>query len=166
MKGLYEFKLDDLRNIIIDSPDLYKTENPIFGDMRTQQVQRGNYYKTYYGKKYLMDAFVGLVKEVRFYSTDRERARVLIELQKGKHLAFFARVDNNIKEGTIIEAVGICLKKPTGFFNFRCLGGCRRLLTQNEINQLINGRQYEELELEPIPWEIISFVKATEPISA
>lgn len=166
MKGVYEFELDDLRNIIIDSPDLYKTENPIFGDMRTQQVQRGNYYKTYYGKQYIMDVFVGLVIDVGFYSIDTNRARVVIELQNGKRLAFFARIDNYIKIGTIIEAVGICTKKPTGFYNFRCFGGCRRLLTQNEINQLIRGRQYENLELTKVPWEIISFVKETMPLSA
>ena len=59
-------------------------ENPIFGDMRTQQVQRGNYYKTYYGKQYIMDVFVGLVIDVGFYSIDTNRARVVIELQNGK----------------------------------------------------------------------------------
>lgn len=143
-------------------------ENPVFGDMRTQQVQRGDFRRIYSGKRYIMDVFVGIVKDVKTYTINyQNRARVVIELQSGKRLAFFVDVDDSIKKDTIIEVVGICLKdKSTGFFRFRCLGGYRRLLTHDEINQLIKGRKFEEIKTCNVPWDIISFVKETEPLSA
>ena len=138
---------------------------PIIGDMRTQQVQHGNYITMFKGNCYFMTTFVGIVTEIRNVGINPSRARVVIELQDGKRLAFFANIDKYIKVNSIIEAIGVCIKNNNGFYDFNCIGGYRRIITSEEFSQLSKGISFDDLKINSIPWDIISYVKETERIN-
>lgn len=161
-----EEKTNEAQKINVIYP--FSNQPLVFGDMRTSQVKSGNFIKNYFGKNYLMDSFTGMVFKITRLSKDPKRAWILLELQEGKRLGFFTYVDDYIKEGAIIEAIGICFKKnpEIEFYEFRCFGGYRRLLTQEEIEQLIRKVSFNNLEIKKIPWEMISFVKETKTINS
>jgi len=141
-------------------------ESTVLGDIRTEQVKNGNYEVRYNGNLYRMTSFTGIITEIKYYSYfsgNRKRARIVMELRNGKRLSFFAWVDNYIKVNTLIEATGICIKQK-GFYDFKCKGGLRRIMAPIEISQLCKGRKFDDLELSIIPWNIISEVKETKPI--
>lgn len=141
-------------------------EKILLGDCRTDRVKNGNYEHYYKGNCYIMDSFTGFVKDMQYLPQTRgnvTRAKLLMELKNGKRLSFFTWVDNTIKINTIIEAVGICLKEGL-FYNFKCYGGIRRVMSPIEIDQYVKGKKFENLELLHIPLEMLSKVKETKPI--
>lgn len=137
----------------------------LLGDMRTQMVQRGEYRTMHDGFLYYMTPFTGLVTEVRILDNSPRKARIVIELQDGKKLAFFSCIDEHMKENAVIEAIGICFREDTGFYKFYCRGGYRRIWTNEELYQLNKGKSIEELEITRIPWDIISSIKESEKIN-
>ena len=155
---------------MINRMDLTETsafsQPTLLGDMRTQMVQRGDYRTMHNGCIYYMTSFVGLVIDIRIMDNNPKRARLVIELQDGKKLSFFAEINRHIKKNVIIEAIGICIKEDTGFYNFTCRGGCRRIFTNEELYQLIKGKSFEDLEITRIPWDIISSIRESEKINA
>ena len=141
-------------------------EKSLLGDMRTEQVRNENYEKYYKGKRYVMDSFTGFVKEIKYLpqiKNNKTRAKILMELKHGKRLSFFAWVDNTIKVNTVIEAVGICIKEGL-FYNFKCYGGLKRVMTPMEFDQCARGKKFEDLKLSYMPLEILSEVKETKPM--
>lgn len=145
---------------------LKSDEKILLGDCRTDAVKKGNYEHYYKGNRYIMDSFTGFVKDIQYLPQTRgnvTRAKLLMELKNGKRLSFFTWVDHTIKINTIIEAVGICLKEGF-FYNFKCYGGVRRVMSPIEIDQYAKGKEFENLELIYIPLEMLSKVKETKPI--
>lgn len=138
----------------------------LLGDMRTQPVQRNDLRAMHNGNLYYMSQFNGLVTDLRIIDTNPRRARIVIELQDGKRLAFFADIDKYIKEGVIIEAVGICTKKESGFYDFRCRGGYKRVFPNEEMYQISKGISPEDAKITKVPWEIISSVRESDKINA
>lgn len=94
-------------------------QSKLFGDMRIDQVKRGDYKARSEDKIYMMDTFTGLVTKIEYPNMSGNRAKITIELQNGKRLSFFAPIDDYLKENVIIEAVGICKKKGL-FYQFNC----------------------------------------------
>lgn len=137
----------------------------LIGDMRTQMVQRGDYRTMHKGYVYYMTPFVGLVTDIRIMDNNPKRARLVIELQDGKKLAFFADINEYIKEGSIIEAVGICVKEDTGFYNFICRGGVKRIFTPEEIYQHSKGVKLIDTQITRVPWDIISSIRESDKIN-
>ena len=156
-------EIDSLREEILNKAT--NNYSPILGDMRTQQVKNGDIISTYKGNRYLMNTFVGVVTEIKNMGVNPSRARVVIQLQNGKRLSFFTNIDKYIKTGSIIEATGLCFKNDNGFYDFRCKGGYKRIITTEEINQISRGVSFEDLKIHKIPWDIISNVKQSEKIN-
>lgn len=139
---------------------------PILGDCRSDKVKHGEYEIYNNGKLYHMDTFRGFVKKIQYYplmNNNMVRARITIELKDNKKLAFFAWIDHTIKTNTIIEAIGICLKEGS-FYNLKCYGGVMRIITPYEAGKLARGTDFSDLELEEIPYEILSELKVTTPM--
>lgn len=141
-------------------------EKILLGDCRTDPVKNKNYEQYHNGKRYVMDSFTGFVKDIQYLpqtKNNKTRAKILIELKHGKRLSFFAWVDNTIKVNTVIEAVGICLKEGM-FYNFKCYGGIKRVMSPIEVDQYARGKKFEDLKLLHMPLEMFSEVKETKPI--
>lgn len=141
-------------------------EKILLGDCRTDLVKNQNYEQYHNGKRYVMDSFTGFVKEIQYLpqtKNNKTRAKILMELKHGKRLSFFAWVDNTIKVNTVIEAVGICLKEGM-FYNFKCYGGIKRVMSPMEFDQCARGKKFEALKLLYIPLEMLSEVKETKPV--
>lgn len=152
-------ELNTLTNTVMS----YLPENnamPIIGDKRTSSVKMGDYTTRYKGETYLMESFIGIVKKIKYISKDR--ARIVAIFKNGINLSFFAYIDSTIKENTLIECVGIVLKNGS-FYDFKCKGGCRRYISNDEINQLIQKKSFGDVSLNNIPWNIISEVHETPP---
>lgn len=141
-------------------------EKILLGDCRTDLVKNQNYEQYHNGKRYVMDSFTGFVKEIQYLpqtKNNKTRAKILMELKHGKRLSFFAWADNTIKVNTVIEAVGICLKEGM-FYNFKCYGGIKRIMSPMEFDQCARGKKFEDLKLSYMPLEILSEVKETKPM--
>lgn len=141
-------------------------EKILLGDCRTDPVKNQNYEQYHNGKRYVMDSFTGFVKEIQYLpqtKNNKTRAKILMELKHGKRLSFFAWADNTIKVNTVIEAVGICLKEGM-FYNFKCYGGIKRIMSPMEFDQCARGKKFEDLKLSYMPLEILSEVKETKPM--
>lgn len=136
---------------------------PIIGDKRTSSVKMGDYSTRYKGETYLMESFIGIVKKIKYVSKDR--ARIVAIFKNGINLSFFAYIDSTIKVNTLIECVGIVLKNGR-FYDFKCKGECRRYISNDEIKQLIQKKSFENVELNDIPWDIISTIHETPPIDS
>ncbi len=153
-----QYKKNNLESYQFSQPTL-------FGDMRTQMVQRGDLRAMHNGNIYYMSEFNGLIVDLRVIATNPRRARIVIELQDGKRLSFFADINEYIKEGVIIEAVGICIKEPSGFYEFRCRGGCKRVFPNEEMYQISKGVNPLDAKITKIPWDIISSVRESDKIN-
>lgn len=141
-------------------------EKILLGDCRTDLVKNENYKHYYKGNQYIMDSFTGFIKDIQYLPQTRgntTRAKLLMELKHGKRLSFFAWIDNTIKVNTVIEAVGICLKEGL-FYNFKCFGGIKRVMSPMEFDQYARGKNFEDLKLSYIPLEMLSEVKETKPV--
>lgn len=142
------------------------SQSTLLGDMRTQSVQRNDLRTMHNGNLYYMSQFNGLVTDLRIMGTNPRRARIVIGLQDGKKLAFFADIDKYIKEGVIIEAVGICTKKESGFYDFRCRVGYKRVFPNEEMYQISKGISPEDARITKVPWDIISSIRESDKINA
>lgn len=153
----YEEKLKMLLN------DFEQPE--VAGDMRTPSVKKGDYFTTYLNNYYLMDELVGIVRKIEYVPNNynRMRARIVAEFQNGIKLSFYAYVDNYIKKDTLLECVGIVLREGR-YYNFKCLGGCRRIISSDEFNQLKNGKPFEDITPTVVPTFKISTVRVTKPL--
>lgn len=153
----YEEKLKMLLN------DFEQPE--VAGDMRTPSVKKGDYFTTYLNNYYLMDKLVGIVRKIEYVPNNynRMRARIVAEFQNGIKLSFYADVDNYIKKDTLIECVGIVLREGR-YYNFKCLGGCRRIISSDEFNQFKRGKPFEDITPTVVPTFKISTVCVTKPL--
>ena len=141
-------------------------EEKNIGDMRTQAVRRGDYRARVNGEVYYMNIFTGLVIDLRIMNANSTRARIVIELQGGKRLAFFAEIDKYIKKGSIIDAIGVCTKEATGFFEFVCKGGYKRVFTNEEMYQIQKGVSPEDAVATKVPWNLLSCVRESDKIKS